>query len=150
MPRKIQFFQLIACCILAVSCKQSSSQSTHPLPPASSYRIASVDLVMKGATHTISGAFVTPQFIQGIRDQPLIGRYFTEIEYQESSGRVAVVSQKLWERLGSDYKIIGETVEVNGQPCKVIGVMHKGFTLPTAVDVWLPEAARSRSENPGF
>lgn len=143
MQSKMKIFSLFVCCLLALACKQGAS-ITHPEPPVTSYRTAPVELVINGGSHSISGAFLTPQFLQVVREPPLMGRYFTEEEYQESRYRVAVVSQKFWERLGSDHKIIGETVVLNGQPYTVVGVMHKGFTFPEGVDVWLPDAVRDR------
>jgi len=145
MQTRIKFFQLLVCCLLSVACNPAGSRSTPPAPAATSYRIASLDVAVAGATHTIRGAFVTPQFIEVVRQQPLLGRYFSDEEYQHNDRPVAVVSHGLWQqRLESKPEIIGRGLELSGRTYTVIGVMPKGFDVPEGADVWLPEAASSR------
>ena len=51
---------------------------------------------------------------------------------------VVVLGHDLWtERFNGDPGVIGRTLRVNGQSSEVIGVMPKGFSFPSAVDLWL-------------
>src|SRR5262249_36215811 len=57
--------------------------------------------------------------------------------------RVAMISYGLWSsRFGSDPAITGRTINLDGIPTRIAGVLPKGFLIPTLtpVDVLLPEA----------
>jgi predicted permease len=70
---------------------------------------------------------------------PTLGRAFTEKEEGPSPALVVVISHGLWtSAFGSDPKIIGKTLSLNGAPHTVIGVMPRGFSQPTPTDIWLP------------
>lgn len=145
MQTRVKFFRLLACCLLSTACNQIGSRSTRPTPPATSYRIAPVDLVWARAPHAVRGAFVTPQFIEMVGQRPSLGRYFIDEEYRRNDRPVVVVSHELWQRrFESNPEIIGQGLELNGRTHTVIGVMPKGFDIPEGVDVWLPEAVKGR------
>ncbi len=142
MRSRMTFFQVLACCLSMVACHQSDSQPHYPTPPNTSYRIESLLLTTDDASHSIRGAFVTPDFIKAVRAQPLLGRYFVADEYQSKYQQVVVLSHELWEqRFGSDPAQIGKTLVVNGRAYTVVGVMPKTFNVPEGAEVWLPEAA---------
>jgi putative ABC transport system permease protein len=49
----------------------------------------------------------------------------------------AVVSDGLWRRrYGADPGILGKTLQLNGRPYTVVGVMPPGFRFPGETDVW--------------
>ena len=64
--------------------------------------------------------------------RPLLGRSLTADDEQLTGPPVAVLSHGLWEsRFGSDPRLVGQRIMLNGAPAEVIGVMPKGFRLPT-------------------
>ena len=65
---------------------------------------------------------------------------FLPEEERQGSAPVVVLSHRCWQRLGSDPKLVGEFVTVNGTRCQVVGVAPEGFTGVTLVgpDLWLP------------
>src|SRR5262249_49990522 len=64
--------------------------------------------------------------------RPVLGRGFTEEEDEPGGPSVAVLSHGLWQGLfAGDPAILGRTVQVNGEPRTVVGVMPAGFQLPT-------------------
>jgi predicted permease len=67
---------------------------------------------------------------------------FTVEEDQHGQPKVVVVSERLWRtHLHADRSIIGHTVQINGQPHTVVGVMPKSFDpLLDRADVWIPIA----------
>jgi hypothetical protein len=89
-----------------------------------------------GARRTLA-CRVTVGYFQ-IFDRPLaLGRPFT---MEEERSRVAILSFALWQQRGGDARIIGQTIQINGDIFTVIGVAAKGFTgtgLP-GPDVWVP------------
>jgi putative ABC transport system permease protein len=81
--------------------------------------------------------------------QPLLGRAISKGEDQVGGPRVVVLSHTFWQQsLGSDPKILGGTIPLNGQSYTVIGVMPASFSLPrgeadvfASLRVAYPEAA---------
>src|SRR6202007_2357343 len=53
-----------------------------------------------------------------------------------------VLSDALWRnRFGSDPKIVGTDIRLNGEPYTVVGVMPSGFYFPSPrVQLWVPFA----------
>ena len=89
-----------------------------------------------------------PQQVQGIHvsadyfalfGAPVIGRTFTAAEDSPHGGNVAVLSYGLWKsRFGGNPKIVGSTIQLDGQPYLVIGVIGRGFVTDTPADLWVP------------
>jgi putative ABC transport system permease protein len=72
--------------------------------------------------------------------EPALGRVFGTEEDVDGRDDVVVLSHGLWERrFGSDPSIVGETVELDGTPTRVLGVMPSGFAFPDRdVQAWIP------------
>jgi len=71
---------------------------------------------------------------------PLIsGRSFTTAEDSPNGGHVAVLSYSFWkQRYGGNRGIVGTTIQLDGQPYLVVGVIGRGFVTDTPVDLWIP------------
>src|ERR1700751_5775202 len=69
----------------------------------------------------------------------ILGRTFTETEDTPNGGHVVVLSYALWKsRFGGNSKIVGTTIQIDGQPYLVVGVIGKSFVTDTPTDLWLP------------
>jgi hypothetical protein len=69
--------------------------------------------------------------------RPLLGRSFL-IHELEGRAKVAMLSERAWQRLfGRDPGAIGGTVEVEGEPYNVIGILP-AEVLVDDTDLWLP------------
>ena len=90
----------------------------------------------------IQGAKVSPNLFALLGVHPIEGRAFTEQEAEERDG-VVVISDWLWEqRFGRDEEIVGERLEVEGAPKRIIGVMPPSFRFPSrATHLWEPHTA---------
>ncbi len=71
-----------------------------------------------------------------------LGRTFTASEDTFGSHRVAVLSDALWKRrFGGRPDVIRETVHINGEPYRIIGVMAADFRFPyDNMELWVPLA----------
>lgn len=70
---------------------------------------------------------------------PSQGRWFSESEDVAQGPEVVVVSHRLWvNRFGADPAFVGRTVDINGTPTEVVGIMPEGFDLPGDARAWLP------------
>src|SRR5215212_8556503 len=74
--------------------------------------------------------------------EPLLGRGLLPEDDRPGAGRVAVLSHGLWQRrFGADPKVVGRSLELNGQSFEVVGVMPPGFQFPSPEDeLWVPIA----------
>ncbi|MCC6202984.1 MAG: ABC transporter permease [Gammaproteobacteria bacterium] len=72
--------------------------------------------------------------------QPALGRWFSVADDQPGAAETAILTHRYWQRrFGSDPGVIGRTVQLNGRPHQVIGVMPAGFTLfGAALDAIVP------------
>jgi putative ABC transport system permease protein len=101
------------------------------------------------APEQISGGLVTANFFKVIGLTPQLGRVFSEEEDRVGGPLVAVISDRLWQRLFSrDPNVLGRVMNFGNQPYTVIGVMPAQMFSPRTVDVWFP--LMRRTDNPGW
>src|SRR5207244_2918051 len=70
------------------------------------------------------------------------GRVFSTNEERWGAHRVVVLSDRLWQRrFGADPRVVGQSVQLNGQPFTVIGIMPPSFVFPVPLtELWSPIA----------
>jgi predicted permease len=80
---------------------------------------------------------------------PQLGRFPTGAEDRPGGARVLLLSDALWRTVfAASPSTIGRTVQVNGVPWEVIGVMPASFRFPQPdVDVWIPFQLDPTSRN---
>jgi hypothetical protein len=77
-------------------------------------------------------ARVTANTFETLGTRPVLGRGFTEDEDLPGGPPVAVLSHGVWQnRFGGDPDVLGKVVELDGQARRIVGVMPRGFALPT-------------------
>ena len=87
----------------------------------------------------VDGRIVTGNFFDVLGARAALGRTFVESEDRVGAPRVIVVSHGLWQRrFGADPALVGRTLDVDGKPMTVIGVMPREFRYPPGVDLWTP------------
>ena len=92
-------------------------------------------------------------FFPALGVSPFLGRTFTDGEDQPGHEREVILNNGLWRsRFAASLSILGQTIELNGAPYTVIGVMPAGFSFPRAnempggftfapeVQIWVPLA----------
>ena len=68
----------------------------------------------------------------GVR--PAAGRLFVAEEDAPGRGPTALLSHGMWERrFGSDKRVIGKSITLNGQSYEVVGILPQSFSLPLEV-----------------
>ena len=83
------------------------------------------DLVAVNTGETTANAFSS----LGLRMQ--LGRGFHPSETELRAGRVAILSHQLWQRrYESDPQIVGSSIEIDGQPVPVVGVLGESEWFP--------------------
>ncbi len=82
----------------------------------------------------------------GIR--PMLGRGFSDSEDKSGEDQVVVLSYGLWSsRFGSDKKVLGKSIRLNGESHTIVGVMPAGFDYPfSTTGLWKPLVMGDRTE----
>lgn len=99
-----------------------------------------VNLTGEGEPERVRGALASAELISTLGVSPLLGRGFVEGEDRAGNDGVVILSYGLWRgRYGGDPSIVGRSIQVEGEPRVVVGVMGPGFRFPDAeTQLWLP------------
>ena len=93
---------------------------------------AQQNLTGDGEPVRVSVGQVTANTFAVLGAAPLLGRVITEAEDRPKAAPVAVLGYGLWQdRYGGDPGIVGRRILLNDVPVEVVGVMPRGFRLPT-------------------
>jgi len=86
------------------------------------------------------GGRVSVGFLPGLGAQPVLGRGFREEDARIGAPHVLLVSYGLWQSLlGSDRRVLGQPLQLNGVPYTLIGVLPRGFEFAEQdIQVWTP------------
>jgi putative ABC transport system permease protein len=106
----------------------------------------SFNLTGDGEPERIDGRRVSANLFSLLGVEPYLGRAFLPEEDQPGGHRVVIMSHGLWQRrFGSDMKIIGKPLTLNGESFTVVGVMPPDFRFPSREDeLWVPIAFSSK------
>ena len=102
----------------------------------------------------LSCALVESTFLSTLAIRPFVGRDFVREDDRPGAPRVALLSYGLWKsRFGSDPRVAGKTISLDGKPVQIIGVLPVEFEMPNlgSADMLLPQALDESSldrENP--
>ncbi len=99
-----------------------------------------VNLVGPSGPVRVSGMRVTAQIFPLLGIAPLMGRWFDSTSSKGDDTQAVLLSYPLWQtQFGSDQRVLGQTIRLDGNPYTVIGIMPRGFHFPDAsVQLWLP------------
>ncbi len=87
----------------------------------------------------IMGAWITHNLPALLGREPVLGRSIRPEEDRPGSQPVVLVSEDLWRRrFRADPELIGESIQLDGIPHTVIGVMPADFHFPSTALVWMP------------
>lgn len=93
----------------------------------------------RGDAERVDGAGVTANLFPLLGVKPIVGRTFLPSEELPGNDRVIMLSYGLWQRrFAGNRGIVGSSIEVDGLPYTVIGVMPPRFSFPDRGQVWVP------------
>jgi putative ABC transport system permease protein len=95
---------------------------------------------------------VEANFLDTLGVRLAAGRSFSAEEDRPNGPRVAIVSDALWRsRFAADPAAIGKTLNIDGAPTRVAGVLPPDFVMPTLThaDILLPVALDEARERAG-
>ena len=124
----------------------------HVLEGLSVFRQDDFTLTGRGEPAHLTGAVVSANLFSMLGVPPAIGRDFTpEEDKPAATGRPIILSHSLWQnRFGSDPKVVGQSLVLDGDTFAVVGVMPASFQFPvqrTPVEFWTTIALDSQTVN---
>ncbi|HEY6271767.1 MAG TPA: ABC transporter permease [Terriglobales bacterium] len=96
-----------------------------------------------GTALRLNGAVVSADLFRLLGVNPALGRWFLPEEDKPGADQgtdAVILSQALWKRqFGSDAQVIGRTVQLDGKPFVIAGVMPGSFQFPPPPQTDSPE-----------
>ena len=92
----------------------------------------SQNLTDAGEPARLTAGLISANLFDVLGARPLLGRALTDADDRPAAPPVAILGHGLWEaRFNSDPRVVGQRIVLNDVSVEVIGVMPKGFRLPT-------------------
>ncbi|HYX19601.1 MAG TPA: ABC transporter permease, partial [Thermoanaerobaculia bacterium] len=88
---------------------------------------------------SITAARVTPDFFSVLGASAALGRTLTADDFRPGAERAIVLGDALWRtRFGSDPRVVGREIRVDGGMVRIVGVMGAADRLPEFASAWVP------------
>ena len=117
-----------------------------------------VNTVGDTAPERVGAAQVTWNFLAVLGIKPKLGRDFTEADDVPNGPKVALITDKLWQRrFQGSPSVLGKQITVDGVTREIIGVMPDTLRYPRLSEIYTPlddirkqENVLARGNHPGF
>ncbi len=87
----------------------------------------------------LDGLEVSAGFLKTLGVTPQLGRTFVRDDEETSASHVVILGNAVWQRsFGADPSIVGRTVELDGGPFEVVGVLPPKFEFNGPADLLVP------------
>ena len=100
------------------------------------------NLITPGSTERVSAISSTPGLLDMLSGVSVIGRSFTQDDWQPDRRSVAIISHSLFmRRFSGDHAVIGKTFRLDDRIYTIVGVLGKEFQFSTgtgSVEIWTP------------
>ncbi|HLJ15581.1 MAG TPA: ABC transporter permease, partial [Bryobacteraceae bacterium] len=97
---------------------------------------APMNLTGNGTPERLQGQGVSLNFFRLLGISPSLGRGFAPDEGRPGSNFVVVLSNELWRRrFGADSQILGQSLMLDGNRYRVVGVLPPGFQSPSEFSI---------------
>jgi hypothetical protein len=95
-----------------------------------------------GAPERLRGSWASANLFSTLGTNAALGRTFLKEEDQFQHDQVVLLSYALWQRrFGADPSVVNQSITIDGQSVRVIGVMPSGFQFPEKdTELWRPLA----------
>src|SRR5438270_7952985 len=99
----------------------------------------SFNLIGRGEPERLRGAAVTAGYLATLGAKPVLGRTLSAEEDRPGGPPVALIGYGIWQKhFAGRTNVVGESLNLDGRICTILGVMPPGFDLPGIAEVWLP------------
>ena len=115
-------------------------KQNHVFEQMALYTGAGHDITGAGKPEAIRASPVSDGFFSVLGEfQPLHGRVFLPEEDRPGHNHEVILTYKFWQsHYGSDPGVLGKTINFDGEPYVIVGVMGPKMTKPDFAQVWTP------------
>ena len=117
-------------------------QQSHSFENLAAYTTQGFNLSGAGEPERLRGALVSANLFATLGTNPALGRAFLREEDQFRHNQVMLISYGLWQRrFGGDPSVVNQSLTIDGQSVRIVGVMPAGFQFPQKdTELWRPIA----------
>jgi predicted permease len=116
-------------------------KQNHVFDRMAIYGGAGYDLTGAGKPEAIRASTVSPDFFSVLGVEPLHGRVFLPEENNPGQNHEVILSYKFWQtHYASDPNAVGKSINLDGEPHTIIGVMGPKMVKPGFAQLWVPLA----------
>src|SRR4029079_4168991 len=107
-----------------------------------------MNLTGSGEPEFVQVKAITANFLPTLGISTRLGRNFLESEDRPGGARVAIISERFWQRrFGAAPDIVGRVLHFDGKPYTIVGVTAPGQPLPEDLEVAVPLAVDPEKED---
>ena len=124
------------------------SHQARTISAATEFRPTDYTLSGSGDAQRLRALEVSAGFFAAIGISPVYGRGFMPEEDRPNAPGTVVLTDELWRRqFGGDPAAVGRSIDLNGKPFTIVGVMPADFTVPTLPsDILVPAGLTADTE----
>ncbi len=90
-----------------------------------------------------------PNYFSVLGVRPMMGRSFVWDEGQAGQNHVTVLSYGFWQsHFGGQASALKGSIELNGEPYAVVGILPAWFRVPGGADLWIPLDMSAKNVGP--
>jgi putative ABC transport system permease protein len=130
---------------------QAWREQSSTFEKVAAFRDTTMALTGAGDPVEVAVERATDNFFATLGVEAALGRAFLPEDSSQSAPRVAVISHALWQRrFGGDPAVVGRTIDLDGQPTVLVGILPESFRWSVALrpgawagvsappEVWVP------------
>jgi len=96
-----------------------------------------MNLVAGRSVQHVHAGRVSAHYFEVLGIRPVLGRSFTEDEDRPNGPKAVILSNHLWRTtFHRDPSLIGQAIDLKGEPYSVVGILPAGARTPLAADVY--------------
>jgi predicted permease len=116
-------------------------KENHVFDKMALYSGANFDITGAGKPEATFASTVSPDFFSVLGVEPLHGRVFRPEESNPGQNHEVILSYKFWQtHYAADPSAIGKTINLDGDPYTIVGVMGPAMNKPGFARIWVPQA----------
>jgi predicted permease len=116
-------------------------KQNHIFDQMALYSGAGFDITGAGKPESIRASTVSPEFFSVLGAEPLHGRVFLPEENNPGRNHEVILGYKFWQtHYASDPNAVGKSINLDGEPHTIIGVMGPKMVKPGFAQIWVPLA----------
>jgi predicted permease len=114
-------------------------KQNHVFEEMALYSGAGFDVTGTGKPEAVRASRVSPEFFSVLGVTPLHGRVFVRGTSDEGRAHEVILSYRYWQTHRGADDVVGRTINLDGDPYTIIGVMGPAMTKPGFAQMWVPQ-----------